>query len=92
MLWSTLGNHSCSSLQCAHCAQKACQRYIPPDGLVKGGTEDLVAVLGEAQAGHAFVVGMLKSAQAQATLDLPHLPQQHTHIFGREDEMRLPLQ
>lgn len=36
----------------------------PPDGLVKGCTQELVAVLGEAEAGHSFVVGMLKSAQA----------------------------
>lgn len=36
----------------------------PPDGLVKGCTQDLVVVLGEAQTGHPFVVGMLESAQA----------------------------
>lgn len=42
----------------------ACSRSTPPDGLIKGCTQDLVVVLGEAQAGHSFVVGMLKSAQA----------------------------
>lgn len=39
-------------------------RSTPPDGLVKGCAQDLVVVLGEAQAGHSFVVGVLKSAQA----------------------------
>lgn len=60
---------------------------IPPDGLVKGGTEDLVAVLGEAHAGHTFVVGMLKSTQAQTALDLPHLTQKkNTYgFFGGDD-------
>lgn len=45
----------------------------PPDGLVKGCTQDLVVVLGEAQAGHSFVVGVLKPAQAQPALYRPHL-------------------
>ena len=56
---------------CQLCRYELC--YIPPDCLVKGGTEDLIVVLGEAQTGHTFVVGVLKSAQAQAALDLPHL-------------------
>lgn len=38
--------------------------HIPPDGLVKGCTEDLVVVPGEAQTGHTFAVSVLKSAQA----------------------------
>lgn len=45
----------------------------PPDALVKGCTQDLVVVLGEAQAGHSFVVGVLESAQAQTALYGPHL-------------------
>lgn len=46
------------------CVQRARWCYIPPDGLVERGAEDLAAVLGEAQADHTFVVSMLKSAQA----------------------------
>lgn len=72
-------------LKCPRRVQRVSLCYIPPDGLVEGAAEDLVAVLGEAQTGHALVVGVLESAQAQTTLDLPHLTQQHTqtHIFNR---------
>lgn len=74
-----MGNRS-FSLQCAYCSQKTCECNIPPDGLVKGGAEDLIAVLGEAETSYSFVVSVLKPPQAQATLDLPHL----AHIFQKE--------
>lgn len=70
--------------QPAVCSVCAWQCYIPPDGLVEGGAEDLVVVLGEAQTGHTFAVGVLKPAQAQAAQDLPHLQQQRTHFSGGE--------
>lgn len=52
---------------------------VRPDGLVEGRTEELTAVLTEAEAGHSFTVGALKPSQTLSTLDLPHL-HTHTHI------------
>lgn len=93
--------HKFSTLCCARgiaavCSvfttQKPWQHRIPPDGVVEGGTEDLVAVFGKAQTGHTFVVSMLKPTHTQAALDLPHLPQQHTHISKEKSKDRLRQQ
>ena len=60
----------------------------PPDGLVEGCTQDLVVVLGEAQTGHSFVVGMLKPAQAQPALYRPHLIE-GTRLFLNHERFNL---
>ena len=77
------------STVCQPCKYELC--YIPPDGLVNGGTEDQVVVLGEVQTGHTFVVCMFKPAQTQTALDIPHLDKE-THTFLREKMMILPFE
>lgn len=44
-----------------------------PDGLIKGGTEELAAVLAEADTCYSFAVGTLEPPQTLTALDLPNL-------------------
>lgn len=49
-----------------------------PDGLVKGGAEELTAVFTEADTCDSFTVSSFKPPQTLTALDLPHL-NTHTH-------------
>lgn len=61
-----------------------------PDGLVKGGAEELTAVFTEADTCDSFTVSSFKPPQTLTALDLPHL-NTHTQSSRSNDQTCTPF-